>query len=280
MMQILKDLHEEGVDFMINLIIGYPGETEYLFFKNLEYTLKVINQNKDFFFINTEMFKLYPGSNIMNKPEKYGITLISKKEPLPKELSFLQEDYNNFFTEWKVNKKPSPQEFYERVKFMTLMSTSTSRRTFYKKEFIIINNDDIENLIYFEKKLDQKKEYFFEFRIKGEFINQEIGLKIIAFLDVLKEKNIDYKINKTLPPCIFDKKPIKISIPQNCFECKEVFIDSGEKISLCSRKMNQFFKENKTPKSPYFNENNLIFKCEKCSSCRYRIRGLCNYIYC
>lgn len=278
MIKILKEMYKQKINFIINLIIGYPGETQKLFFRNLEYLIKIFNDIKGFFYINSEFFKIYPGSNIMNNSKEYGIFLNSNKEKLPEELSFLQEDYNNFFTKWINKGKPNPEEFYERVKFMELLSLGTNRRTYSKKKFIIIDNKNIVDLSKIVNKLEKNKKYLFEFKIEGNLLNENTGEKIIEFFDKARYKGIDYDINKTLPSCIFNKK--NINFQKSCTDCKEVFIKNKQEISLCSRKMKQILKINNVPKSKHFNENSFIHKCKNCYNCVYRTKGECNYIYC
>lgn len=122
------------------------------------------------------------------------------------------------------------------------------------------------------------------FELNHNQSSQLAGSEIIDFLNRLKEKNINFKITKPLPKCLFslnyEKVINRFGIPKNCFECLELFIAKNGRIYSC-KKVNK-----KGPDLKYTNDRYQIYEYFKyfyerlipkrhCSKCRYYLRGNC-----
>lgn len=76
----IKDAKDVGMIVKIYLIVGFPGETE----KTVEETKRFVKKTKPDKWL-LQNFVPYPGTDVWNYPEKYGVTWISK-------------DYSKFYT--------------------------------------------------------------------------------------------------------------------------------------------------------------------------------------
>jgi len=77
--QALKRIHNAGINTQINLILGFPGESEQDFLE----TLKFMEENKAYIsgFTSVNTCILLPDSEIYENREKYGIHLPQDKDP-------------------------------------------------------------------------------------------------------------------------------------------------------------------------------------------------------
>ncbi len=282
MMQILKDTHKIGMGSTMNIMFGYPGETQELFFKNLDYVFELMNEVKGFFLINSQFFRIFPGSKMMKDSKEFKIKLLGNNDTLPPQLAFIQKEYNDFFVEWKGSFNPTPIELFERTALMEDLLQITKIKRYFKKQEHKIDNynfeEKITQLIKNVKQEGNQEELFLEFDLKEELLVERTGQKIHELINLLEEKNIPFSITKTLPPCIFGEEQKRINA--KCQQCINPIIEVDEKIKLCTRKIKEKFQETKIIDSKYFDKNKIKIKSEACNFCTYRKKGECEYIYC
>ena len=67
----LERIFQSGINTQLNIIVGFPGETDELF----EETLEFLEKNKHHIcgFTSVNSCVLLPGSEVASNPEKYGI---------------------------------------------------------------------------------------------------------------------------------------------------------------------------------------------------------------
>jgi radical SAM superfamily enzyme YgiQ (UPF0313 family) len=85
--RVIRDTYKAGIQTAINIIVGFPGETE----DDFKHTLSFIKRNKDYIYeiTNISSFVIMPGSRMGRSPQEYGIEL----PPANKDLN-LYEDEN------------------------------------------------------------------------------------------------------------------------------------------------------------------------------------------
>ena len=137
----------------------------------------------------------------------------------------------------------------------------------------IIENKNDENIICFELSEDD--------------LNQATGQKIVSFLDILKQKNINFKVVKPLPRCLFgfqyDKIVKEFDIPTSCKDCTDLFtIQDDGMIRFCKVLNNKLgpkfeFMKDKEQIYEYFHTFYKYLKPPKsCRNCIYFLRGKCS----
>ena len=125
------------------------------------------------------------------------------------------------------------------------------------------------------------------FQIEESDLNQRTGEIIIDFLETLIKNNIDFKISRPLPKCLFKHKYKEImdmyGLPENCFECFELFTFNEKNMAVSCNILNNRLG----PRKDYFSKRedlsdyfNTFYKemqiFEKCNNCIYKIRGQCD----
>jgi len=77
--KLIKRTHETGIEVRINIIVGFPGETE----SDFQQTLNFLKENKDFInqVTNVSSFVLMPGSDLAVYPHRYGIRYKDETDP-------------------------------------------------------------------------------------------------------------------------------------------------------------------------------------------------------
>ena len=67
----LRRIFDAGINTQLNIIVGFPGETE----RHFEETLEFLDRNKQYIcgFTSVNACVLMPGSEISRQPEKYGV---------------------------------------------------------------------------------------------------------------------------------------------------------------------------------------------------------------
>ncbi len=74
---VIKNTYEAGIQVSINIIVGFPGETEEFF----QDTLKLLETCSDYIsFISSTVFGLDPNTYVGQNPEKYGIETLDSQE--------------------------------------------------------------------------------------------------------------------------------------------------------------------------------------------------------
>ncbi len=78
--EVIRITHQAGIHTNINIIVGFPGETE----EDFNQTVEFIRQNKDYIdeITNVSGFSLFPASEIGTNKEKYGVSLEEGKDPM------------------------------------------------------------------------------------------------------------------------------------------------------------------------------------------------------
>lgn len=78
--EVIKNTHKAGIRTNINIIIGFPGETE----EDFKQTIKFIYQNKDYVneVTNISGCTLFPTADIGRHKEKYGVCWEEGTEPM------------------------------------------------------------------------------------------------------------------------------------------------------------------------------------------------------
>ena len=89
--QNLEYCHEAGIRTYINIIIGFPGETEEDFLESMEYVRR--NQKNIDWIILMAMFELFHHTEVVLKPERYGLR--------PEEMEGLTENFG--LVDWSDN---------------------------------------------------------------------------------------------------------------------------------------------------------------------------------
>jgi uncharacterized protein (DUF362 family) len=125
------------------------------------------------------------------------------------------------------------------------------------------------------------------FKLTEDELSIETGKLIFNFLNKLNKKNINFRIIKPLPRCLFKHryKHIKkrYNFLENCFECYELFHLNKNKMTVsCSNLNNRL-----GPKKEYFSDRKQIYEyfntfykqlkpLDRCKNCIYLIRGQCD----
>jgi len=82
--RIMRDCAELNINIEIELILGFPTQTAEDFFSDMDFCVNIIkkypNPNNINFTIHN--FKVFYGTDIYNKPQKYGIELLKNKKHL------------------------------------------------------------------------------------------------------------------------------------------------------------------------------------------------------
>ena len=136
---------------------------------------------------------------------------------------------------------------------------------------IILNVEDLKNF-----KIHKEKELAFSFRLNNNF-NRNSGEKIIAFLKKLDNQEINFKITRSLPRCIFNISMLtflkKVGVTFSCLDCKELytltsegFVKSCEVINKIGPKMEYIKDKNQIRDyfSTFHNEMELLDNCRNC----------------
>ena len=136
---------------------------------------------------------------------------------------------------------------------------------------IILNVEDLKNF-----KIHKEKELAFSFRLNNNF-NRNSGEKIIAFLKKLDNQEINFKITRSLPRCIFNISMLtflkKLGVTFSCLDCKELytltsegFVKSCEVINKIGPKMEYIKDKNQIRDyfSTFHNEMELLDNCRNC----------------
>ena len=77
--RLLRDTHNAGINTSLNIIAGFPGETE----DDFEQTLDFLRENKQFIHqvTNVSAFVLMPGADLSIYPHRFGIRFIDSNDP-------------------------------------------------------------------------------------------------------------------------------------------------------------------------------------------------------
>ena len=78
--QVLRMSHESGIYTNMNIIVGFPGETE----DDFNDTVKFLEENKPFIdeVANVNGFSVLPGTEVETHKEKFGVSLDVSREPM------------------------------------------------------------------------------------------------------------------------------------------------------------------------------------------------------
>jgi len=124
------------------------------------------------------------------------------------------------------------------------------------------------------------------FDLEEKDLNVDSGNKIIKFLHGLEERKVNFRIGQKLPPCIFDVQSIKefkFKMPNNCYECSNMFHLENKRIIFCNDRKGPDLKFMNSAEQigEYVNllkdyDEPAYFK--KCQTCVHKIRGTCFYL--
>ena len=110
--QVLDDTLSLGIEAFLDVIIGHPGETE-RDFETTQRTVQELMARYPNVRINLNPFNLIYGSDVMLRPEVYGVTLEHFNEVLPERFEALQSLAERFVTGGTF--EPSASEVVDRV---------------------------------------------------------------------------------------------------------------------------------------------------------------------
>ncbi len=130
-----------------------------------------------------------------------------------------------------------------------------------------------------------KRVIFLSLRFSENELNMVSGEKLSGFLQKLKKSNIDFRIMRPVPRCLFGSRHLEMvrefNIPQSCRDCPELFkINNEGMIESCTKKQG--------PKLKYMNYRNQIheyfelfeesrhLRVDACRNCVWFLRGGCN----
>ncbi|MCX8179713.1 MAG: 4Fe-4S cluster-binding domain-containing protein [Candidatus Aenigmarchaeota archaeon] len=138
-------------------------------------------------------------------------------------------------------------------------------------------NSNFEDVI---KNMNNKREYLISFALKEKDLHTSTGSRIADFLEELKQKRIRYKLSRPLPKCLGIKTDK--THPQNCYECIELFTVIDGKIKFCEPFKEiegqelEYAKDRKQIYEYFCYQKNKFEKLEKCKSCLYFLRKVCD----
>ena len=150
------------------------------------------------------------------------------------------------------------------------------------RKFIRANRKNLSSI---PKKYDSGHDLLVSFDVKQ---NQDNGEKIIEMLKELKKRKIRFKISNALPPCFFRSNWSKLvkefNIPNNCYECHELFSVEDGNVILCPNvyhkkglEFNQV-KDRNDIFERFVTFHNKLKLNKRCISCIYFKRKQCNGI--
>ncbi|MEA5001120.1 MAG: radical SAM protein [Endomicrobiaceae bacterium] len=176
--ELFKNTKEAGISFQINMMCGFPVETEEDFCKTLNF-LTSARPYVDSILASQSFFTLEKGTYVRNNPEKFGIT---------------KADHHLF---WKSKNNDYPLRFERYEKFcnlaLKLKYPETSGISAVKPDKWFLLGE-----YYFYDKNYSKSRQCFEKSFEKEFKSKEICSRLISIAKQMKDTNLEEKYKKEL----------------------------------------------------------------------------------
>ena len=124
---------------------------------------------------------------------------------------------------------------------------------------------------------------YLDFKLKENELLLKNGDKIISFLDRLKNQNINFRVMRPLPLCLFESNWRKIirtyNLPTSCKDCLLFINNKNRKIEICEKVKKKVKIKYGTSRSQIYNPIKNVCKnakhLRKCSTCFHFIRENC-----
>jgi len=131
--QVIQDTHKAGICTNINIIVGFPGETE----EDFNQTIKFVFQNKDYIteVTNISGCTLFPAADIGHNKEKYGVCWEPDMDPM------LFSDANGLNREGRTKRVQRLVEIVNKLKVTKSIVNTPTLNPEVKELFGLMDNE-------------------------------------------------------------------------------------------------------------------------------------------